>query len=294
MKTFIRAAEIWVPDSDGYLLEFGGGVYGDAPEFGAVSRSMCFGRGEGLPGRVWEEGTPIILKSLQGGYFQRAAAAKAAQLTCAVAFPLFFDALLKAVVVLFCGDVAGQSGAIEVWRNDPRVTSDLKLLDGVYGAQDAAFEAASRDTFLPRGTGLPGAAWQRQTSVFIDDLATAPKFVRAGDTVGTGIRRGLAMPCPVPGNESYVLAFLSSAEMPIASRIESWVAGADAQGLKRAYGFDESAGALGAEEHGAGEVDPVIFSAFAGGVPQAGAGVPLLALPIVTDGAVVETVAMYF
>jgi hypothetical protein len=26
MKTFIRVAEIWVPDADGYLLEFGGGL----------------------------------------------------------------------------------------------------------------------------------------------------------------------------------------------------------------------------------------------------------------------------
>ena len=41
MNTFIRVAEIWVPDSDGYLLEFGGGVYDNAPDFGAVSRSMC-------------------------------------------------------------------------------------------------------------------------------------------------------------------------------------------------------------------------------------------------------------
>ena len=43
------------------------------------------------------------------------------------------------------------------------------------------------------------------------------------------------MPCPVPANEIYVLAFLSAPAMPIATRIESWVAGADPQSLKRAY-----------------------------------------------------------
>lgn len=46
--------------------------------------------------------------------------------------------MLRAVVVLFCGEVDGHSGAIEVWRNDPRASTDLKLLDGVYGGDDAA------------------------------------------------------------------------------------------------------------------------------------------------------------
>ena len=293
MKTFIRVAEIWVPDADGYLLEFGGGLYGQAPDFGAISRAMCFGRGEGLPGRVWEEGKPIILKDLQNGYFQRAAAAKAAQLSCAVAFPVYFGDLLKAVVVLFCGENEGRSGAIELWRNDPRVTTDMTLLDGVYGSQDSDFEAASRQTFLPRGTGLPGAAWQRQASVFMDGLSTSAKFVRADYAAGAGIRRGLAMPCPVPGHENYVLAFLSAPDLPIAKRIESWVSGADGQTLKRAYGFDEASGTLPVEEHAAADADSAIAHALASGVPQAGPG-SMIALPIVSDGAVVETVVMVF
>jgi hypothetical protein len=292
MKTFIRVAEIWVPDSDGYLLEFGGGLYGNAPEFGGVSRSMCFGKGEGLPGRVWEEARPIILKQLQGGYFQRAAAAKAAQLTCAVAFPVFYGELLKAVVVLFCGDAGGQSGGIELWRNDPRVTGDLKLLEGVYGTDDAAFEAASRETFLPRGSGLPGLAWQKQASVFMDGLSESTKFVRAGEAAITGIRQGLAFPCPVPSDKNYVLAFLSEPSMPIATRLESWVPDAEGRSLKPGYGFGMSVVTASSE------VEPKILEAFAGGVPtvrQGGAAsASMIALPVISDGAVVETIAMYF
>ena len=83
MKTLIQAAEVWVPDADGHLLEFGSGLYGGLVEFGAISRQMCFGRGEGLPGRAWDEGRPVLLKDLQGGYFQRAAAARRAGLACA-------------------------------------------------------------------------------------------------------------------------------------------------------------------------------------------------------------------
>ncbi len=291
MTTFIRVAELWVPDAEGYLLEFGGGLYGNAPEFGALSRSMCFGRGEGLPGRVWEEGAPLVLKDLQGGFFQRAAAAKAAGLTCAAAFPVFYGELLKAVVVLFCGDVSQQSGAIEVWRNDPRVSTDLKLLDGVYGSNDAAFEEASRQTYLPRGSGLPGMAWQTQASVFIDGLSDSVKFVRAGEAAETGIRQGFATLCPVPTREIYVLAFLSAPTLPIAHRIERWVPDADGQSLKLSATLGEAAAVQAA--------DPLVLEAFAGAVPtlrqkSATEGAALLALPVISEGVVVEAVAMYF
>jgi hypothetical protein len=63
--------------------------------------------------------------------------------------------------------------------------------------------------------------------------------------------------------------------------------------LKRGYGFDGIAPA-------AAEVDREILEAFAGGVPtvrngtSGGAGASLIALPVIGDGAVVETVAMYF
>lgn len=293
MKTFVRVAEIWTPDSDGYLLEFGGGLYANAPDFGGISRRMCFGRGEGLPGRVWETRAPVILKDLQGGYFQRAQAAEAAGLTCAMAWPVYFGDLLKAVVVLFCGEIAGAPGALEVWRNDPRVTSDLTLFDGVYGGGNDAFEAASRGTFLPRGTGLPGLAWQREGSVFMDGVERAAQFVRGEAAAAGGLRRGLALPCPVPGNEAYVLTFLSAPSTPIARRIESWVAGVDPQGLKLAYGHDEADGVLAPRECAPAEIDPAVLAAYAGGVPQAGAN-GVIALPIVSDGMVAETVAMYF
>ena len=66
-KTFIRVVEVWVPDAEQSLLEFGGGLYGSAARFGMASRSMCFGRGEGLPGRAWDEDRPQLLASRREG-----------------------------------------------------------------------------------------------------------------------------------------------------------------------------------------------------------------------------------
>jgi hypothetical protein len=48
--TFIKAAEIWVVNPAQRLLEFESGVFGPAMAFATLSRSMCFGQGEGLPG----------------------------------------------------------------------------------------------------------------------------------------------------------------------------------------------------------------------------------------------------
>ena len=52
MNTFIRAVEYWLPSRDGSILEFGAGIYGSSRQFEAISRNLCFGRGEGLPGQA--------------------------------------------------------------------------------------------------------------------------------------------------------------------------------------------------------------------------------------------------
>src|SRR3990167_4114154 len=133
MTSFIRAAEIWLPASDHSLLEFGAGAFGKALSFATVSRAMCFGRAEGLPGEAWDLGHPVLLKQFEGSHFRRTSAAKAAGLTCAVAIPFFVAGKLTAVVTLFGSDDPASKGAMELLRNDTRISSDMSLLDGYYG-----------------------------------------------------------------------------------------------------------------------------------------------------------------
>lgn len=310
MNTFIKAIEVWLPASDGSLLEFGGGAYAAVPYFGAVSRAMCFGRGEGLPGRAWDAGHPILLKQFEGSYFLRSAAAKEAGLTCAIAVPTYRGDELSAVLVLFCGDDTLHAGAIELWRNDPRVTSDITLADGYYGASAEALQTLTRDTYLPRGVGLPGLAWQRAESVFVDDISHSSHFLRGESAAVAGINRGLAMPCANLGADHYVLTMLSSAESPIAVRIEGWVPAEGESALQRSYGHCEIAGALPAEAlplDRAGAVGlawaegrPVINTALAAEpapIAQSASAArltSLVALPIASDGKVTEVVALYF
>jgi hypothetical protein len=119
MKTFIRVAELWVPDRTRTRLEFGGSLCAaELSEFRALSENAMFAYGEGLPGKAWAAGHPIVLTKFADSYLKRPDEAKEAGLTCGVALPVFAGEFLTAVMVLFCGGDEKHVGAIEL-RNNP-------------------------------------------------------------------------------------------------------------------------------------------------------------------------------
>jgi hypothetical protein len=301
VHTFIRVIEVWVPDADGALLELGGAWYGTATRFGALSRRMCFGRGEGLPGQAWEAGRPIVLKAFEGSAFRRTQAAHADGLSCGIALPVFDGATLKAVVLIFCGDSETEAGAIELWRNQPAQSKDLLLDDGYYGATGDAFEFISRRTAFRKGTGLPGLAWESGLPVFMGDLGRGGRFLRADSAQKVGINRGFAIPCATPDPDVYVMAFLSALATPIVRRFETWLPDPAGTHLLRREGFCEAAGPLDtgslADRVDAGE--GALGRAFARGVPEVGASSAaglstLVALPVLQAGRVAAVVAWHF
>jgi GAF domain len=313
MKTFIRVIEVWVPDPGGTLLEFGGGLYGSARAFGAISRRMCFGRGEGLPGRVWDSGRPIILKQLADNYFLRARAAAAEGLTCAIALPIFAGDRLNAVLVIFCGDDEAHVGAIELWRNDAANSPDLKLDEGYYGGTADIFEFLSRHMCFRKGNGLPGLAWESGLPVFMPDLGKGSRFLRADGARKVGINRGFALRCSTAGPDAYVMTFLSALATPIVRRYETWLPDAECRTLSRREGFCEVRGTLdgGGPADRVGLGDGALGRAFSSGVPVVaeaadqepglvGAGArdaglkSLVALPLLRDGRAPAVAAWYF
>ncbi len=316
-STFIKAAELWLPSGDGSLLELRGSAFGSAKRFESLSRSMCFGRGEGLPGRAWDVGKPVLLRDFTGTDFRRADAARQAGYSCAIALPYFREQAIAGVLVLFCGHDVTASGTLELWHHDARITSDMTLADGAYGADMQDFEAMSRDTYLPRGCGLPGLAWQRGESVFLEDLAAAPgRFLRAEFAKQAGLLRGLALPVGSRLDDCHVLTFLAGAQLPLAQRIERWVADEARTSLRRDHAFSELHGgrssvsatlAIAANERPSGSS---IVQAWRDGVPviseqpTAEEGAPaaaaaaigataLLAIPVVWEGLVAEVLALY-
>jgi GAF domain len=221
-RSFIRVVEIWHPTPDRKQLQFLDGYYGPLDEFRAASETMRFSFDEGLPGKAWASGHPIILKQFANSYFKRTEAAQAAGLTCGVAMPVMAGDDLKAVVVLFCGDDEAHVGAIELWHNDPERSFEMRRVDGYYGAAKM-FEFNSKYTKFPRGFGLPGRVWKANMPLVVKDLYRSQSFLRWKEAVEIGINRGLGIPYPHASGQIWVMTFLSAFDTPIARRFEIWV-----------------------------------------------------------------------
>lgn len=312
MKTFIRVVEVWVPSEDGSLLELAGGLFDEAPAYGAISRKLCFGRAEGLPGQAWDEGRPVLLRQLEGSIFRRTVAAQAAGLVCALALPIFVGETLTSVVVLLCGEPEAHVGAIELWRNDSRISPDLVLTEAYFGSTMPEVEELTRDGSLARGAGAPGLAWQREAAVFIDNVGDSHHFLRAQVAANAGIVRALALPCSTLRHETWVLSLLSSAGTPMARRIESWLPDATGSQLQRAFGFCELQGRLPADGRAvlAGDTSGPAVRAWRSGTAQAATGpaaqdtLPpdvalspfksVLAIPVTCGDGVSEVVVLHF
>jgi hypothetical protein len=236
-QPFIRATEIWVPTADRRRLELGAGLYGPLREFEAVSRRTQFAHDEGLPGKAWAAGHPIVLKDLTRSYFKRGDAAGAAGLTCAVALPIFAGQFLIAVLVLFCGGDREHVGAIELWHTPP-ASGEMGLVDGYYGTADA-LEWNSRHIKFMHGIGLPGQVWATGMPVIMEDLGRSRQFLRWADAERVGINHGIGIPCGRDGEGTWVLTLLSALGTPIARRFEAWVPDADRGGLVFRAGYCE-------------------------------------------------------
>lgn len=300
-RPFIGATEVWVP-KDGRLVH-AEGDYGAMTAFEEASIQASFGPGEGLPGKAWAEARPVVLKGFDGSYFKRIEAAKEAGLTSAVALPVFDGEVLRAVLVVLCGEDEATTGAIEVWAERDGL---LLLDDGYYGAAKH-FEWVSQHTHFPKGQGLPGGVWAAQTPMLMRDLGSGYRFIRSESAGRAGLTTGLGLPVPVPGGKTYVATLLSARGTPIARRFEIWDArearvGA-AGGAELIDGICEREGRLWDEDN------PRRAEVWQGPIGQVlGSGLPvvihdkpviaagygaMVALPIYRAGAIAHVVAWY-
>lgn len=215
---FILASEVWIPDPSGDVLLRADGVYGPMTSFEAIAEDHGFARGEGLPGRAWKEGRPILLTDLADPAFLRRGPAADAGLAAAVAIPVFSGPVLKGVLVLFCGRDETHVGALEIWRGEGgRMVHDA----GFYGAA-TAFRAVSESTSFEPGQGLPGGVWGANAPILMRDLGHSAGFVRAEAARAAGLATGLGLPVPVPSGKPYVFTLLSGKTTPAARRFELW------------------------------------------------------------------------
>jgi diguanylate cyclase (GGDEF)-like protein/PAS domain S-box-containing protein len=101
--------ELWCVDPEANLLRWNGIWHLPslmAKEFEAVSRSITFSLGKGLPGRVWASGHPIWINDVVADTdFRRADIAAKTELHRAVAFPIRSGNKVIGVMVFFGQDI---------------------------------------------------------------------------------------------------------------------------------------------------------------------------------------------
>ncbi len=238
MKTFIKVTEIWVPIKDRTRLGFSAGLYGALNEFRVASEKESFAFDEGLPGKAWAAGHPVVLTEFDNSYFKRTKSAKKAGLTCGIAIPVFSGEFIMAVVVFLCGDDQHHAGAIEVWSNSLEKNTELAINDGYYGTL-AAFEEISRKMSFIKGYGLPGQVWETGMPVLIEDLGQASAFVRSSDARKAGITTALGIPVSVVEDKVYIMTFLSAKATPIAKRVQIWAPDQSGQRLVCQAGYSK-------------------------------------------------------
>jgi hypothetical protein len=220
MNNFIRMAEVWVPTRDRLALQLCDGLYGSLGELRAISERTRFAYGEGLPGKAWAAGRPVILADFRNSWF--AGAPAEAGLAGAVALPVFAGDYLLAVAVLVCSRDDTHVGAIELWHNDPGKSFEMRLVEGYYAnAETFAFNA--RHTRFPRGYGLPGRAWKSRAPLIVKDLLNSKSFLRGEQAAQIGIDRGLGIPYAAASGQTWALSFLSAHDTPMARRFEIWI-----------------------------------------------------------------------
>ena len=300
MNTFIRVAEIWLPTGDRSRLGLHAGLYGPLDGFRAVSERTTFGHDEGLPGRAWAAGHPLILREFADSYFRRTEAAHAAGLTCGVAMPVFAGEVLTAVVLFLCGDDREHVGAIELWGHDPAAAPDMALVDGYYGAAEL-FEWKSRHTRLGPGRGLPGTVWESGLPAVARGVFGERQLLRFDERREVGVNRGLGLPYPGPDGRFLAMTFMSALNTPIARRFEIWLPDRARDALVFGSGDCASGADLGAAyadtaiPRGEGAIGgawrtgvPAIREDLTGEPAAAGLGAAglgaMLAMPVMRDG----------
>ncbi len=299
---FILASEVWIPGPSGDVLLRSDGVYGPLKPFEAAAEEHGFARGEGLPGRAWKEGRPILLTDLSDPAFRRAGPAADAGLAAAAAIPVFSGPTLKGVLVLFCGRDDAHVGALEIWRGEGgRMVHDA----GFYGAA-TTFRAVSEATSFEPGQGLPGGVWAANAPILMRDLGHGAGFVRAEAARDAGLATGLGLPIASPSGTPYVLALLSGRVTPVARRFEIWDALPARAGRPAVAsltdGLCDSEGPLWGTERKLGPWQGPVGRALATGAPVTETPVTdavpgfagMVALPQHVHGEVARIAAWYF
>lgn len=129
--------EAWLPDEDDERLECAPAWFSFREDpFTSVSRTFTFGRGHGLPGRVWEQQSPIWERDLAlSPSYPRLNLATSVGIKAAVGIPVLFQGRVVAVLVFH---------ATRLGEEDRRLVRLISTVASELGGVVAAKQAEDR------------------------------------------------------------------------------------------------------------------------------------------------------
>lgn len=133
------------------------GYYGTMEEFEWISRNIKIMKSQGLPGGVWKNKMPVIMKNLgESATFMRASKAAKVGITTALAIPTWIDEEDGYVMTFLSGKNTPIARRFEIWipSND-----ELKFLDG-YSIGDIDLFETHRTTTYKKNSSILGKVWE--------------------------------------------------------------------------------------------------------------------------------------
>jgi len=201
----LLGAEVWCP-IDGQMMR-----QAAAPSIGDLDQAVT-GRHAQAADAVVElavsRKSPAII-SIQGADI------------AALAWPVVDRDKVSSVVVLYVRVGEGAITALEVWTG--RAGRSELCISGSRYAGLERFARLSPYIAFPKGSGLPGLAWETGIPQIVDGLGQSPTFMRATGAESEGLEVGFALPCIAGSSLNGVVLMLSDSSKPIARVFETWL-----------------------------------------------------------------------
>lgn len=199
--------EVWTPDPGGALLGWHSGFYGQLEDIKAQSVTAKFEPGQGLPGKVWQDGVPMLFPSLwPTSDFVREEVAAVAGLKTGLGLPVWHDDKVVAVAALLSSDTMPFAKIFEIWLPDASGTA-LERGAGFYGRLGGFLSQEDQRAIFAKGSGLPGQVWESKTPRILSPLDEQSGFARyqAAQSAQLGVAIGIPV---IAGNEVVAVVLL--------------------------------------------------------------------------------------
>ena len=218
----LRGIEIWGKSEATQELTLLQSVYSDSDSFIDATEGVTFYRGEGLPGKVWNQRAPVFMHALAQPDFVRSSAARKVRIDAALGIPLFRRQHVAEVMVLLLENRDQTTAAFEAWRVDPQ-TERLQLADGHY-LNCPYTESLSAYLQYPAGKGFPGITAESARPQFRVPPVETNGIVRAPALLADKLTSFVGLPLTDSGSIfSDVFVVMNGDSSPVFTFVQTWV-----------------------------------------------------------------------